>query len=289
MNPYQYKPLEGLLNIKLEEISNADIVSVFDYVEKSINASPKGRAKELALLFYLINILNKSKLPFYVKGGIVNQYYLKEKARPTKDLDLLTPLSGEEFYHSLDNYLSNIDDPFTFKITKFKSIPADEHYYYDTFNIEIVVYYNHQAYSTLTIDAVSVRFFDEIQPLKYRGPSFIEDHFTFLGVPKEYVLAEKITAITNELKRPYKHLVDVYGYIHGDIAINLLKKYLLIICNNDNQIRKSLNKETKNYLYHINEDKVFAGSYFLPTLQVGYTETFEEMKKEVNDWLDTNL
>ena len=285
----KHKPIDGLLNITKKEISNADPISVFVYVENKINPAPKGRAKDLALLFYVINVLNKSGLPFYVKGGLISQYFLEDSARPTKDLDIITPISGDEFYQSLDKYLNTLNTPLKYKITKYKSIKADDKYYYDVFDIELSIYYQSKLYAQVIIDGVSSEVFDKIIPVKLPAPNFIEKDFVFSSVPIEYVLAEKITAITNELKRPYKHLVDVYALIQTYLNIDKLKKYLLIISNNDNKVRKSLGKAAIKPIYIIKEDKIFTESFFIPLIQSGLNLTVEEMTLEVNSWLKNNL
>jgi len=94
-------------------------------------------------------------------------------------------------------------------------------------------------------------------------------------------MAEKVIAITNELVRPYKHLIDLYGLMKADINYSLLKKYLKLINDNDNKYRK----EKRDLILEIREDKKFLGNYLLTCLQAGYQITLEEMKKEINDWL----
>ena len=288
MNSNKHQPLIDLLNIKNEEISNASIIDVFNFAEEKINASPSGRSKHLALLFYLINKLKEAGLSFYVKGGLISQYYLKDKARPTKDLDIIIPGDINGFYQSLEKFLNKDKGPLTFKISDFSIDPSDEKYYYDIFNIEIDVLYKNEKHDQLVIDGIASPIFKEIEPVQYKGPAIITPDFEFNGVPIEYVAAEKIIAVTNELKRPYKHLVDLYSLIHTDLDIKLTKKFVKLINEHDNQMRVKLNKPTRND-YLIKDDKVFADNYLFPLLQAGYQIDLSEMKKEINHWLENNL
>lgn len=290
MKNYKYLPLEGLLSLNKNQFSNADVFSAINEAERIVNSSPKGRVAHLALLFYLINILKNAGLEFYVKGGVIQHYYLKDKARATNDLDVIIRDSSDVFYQKLIHALSKINNGLSFKVVHYSKYSADSKYYYDIFNIELMVFYQDKEWMDLTIDGISNPFiYDSIQPISYQIPEIIAPNASFQGVPVEYVLAEKIIAITNELIRPYKHLVDVYSIIHTQIDISLLKKYLNKIIESDNSVRKRLNIEIKPYTFFIKEDKSFASSYIFSTLQAGYTLTFDEMKNEVNTWMKANL
>ena len=290
MDNYKFRPLTGLLNIKKEEISNADILSTLNYAEEKINSSPSGRVTHLALLFYLIKIMQSAGISFYVKGGVIQHYFIEERTRPTYDLDIIINDDADALINKLELALSSLNDSLTFKIKNYKKAAADNIYYYDTFNIEIAVIQNDKEYVIIHIDGIkNNRIFSEIRPLAYKMPEVIAHQTTFQGVPIEYVIAEKIIAITNELERPYKHLVDVYGLINLDINKELLKKYLEIIVDNDNQIRAKLNKPIIPYIYQIKENKKFVGSYIFIALQSGYNIPFEDMVKKVNNWLSNNL
>ena len=287
---YKYLPLEGLLSLNKNQFSNADIFSVINEAEKIINSSPKGRVSHLALLFYLINILENAGLEFYVKGGVIQHYYLKDKARATNDLDIIIKEDSDVFYQKLIHALSKINNGLAFKVAHYSHYPADKKYYYDIFNIELVVLYQDKEWMNLTIDGISNSFiYNNIQPLTYQIPEVIAPHSFFKGTPIAYVLAEKIIAITNELARPCKHLVDVYSLIHTHIDIPLLKNYLALIIDNDNRVRKNLGIDIQPYSYQIKDHKTFVSSYIFSALQAGYTLTFDEMKNEVNAWMKTNL
>lgn len=290
MEEYKYLPLEGLLSLNKNQFSNANIFSVINEAEKTIDSSPKGRVSHLALLFYLINILENAGLEFYVKGGVIQHYYLKDKARATNDLDVIIKDNSDTFYQKLMNALSLVNDGLTFKVIHYSRYPADKKYYYDIFNIELMVFYQDKEWMDITIDGISNSFiFDNIDPISYQLPEIIAPNSSFKGVPIAYVLAEKIMAITNELARPCKHLVDVYSLIHTHIDVSLLKNYLAIILKNDNHVREKLGLDNKPYSYSIKDNKPFVSSYIFSALQAGYTLSFDEMKKEVNAWLINNL
>lgn len=195
------------------------------------------------------------------------QYFLKEKARPTEDLDIIIPGDIDLFRDTLEKALSDIKGPLSFKITNFKKNYADTKYYYDTFNIQIDVFYKDEKYSQVVVDAISSPIFNEIDPVQYQGPEITTTNYLFNGVPIEYVMAEKVIAVTNELKRPFKHLVVLFSLIQLDINVGLLRKFVTLINDNDNQVRNKLNIATSN-VYQID---------------------FNEMKEAINNWFKTNL
>ena len=288
MESYKHRPLDGLLSLKENEISNADIVDLFNYAEEKIDASPSGRAKQLALLFYFIKILKNTNLNFYIKGGLLLQYYLKDNARPTHDIDIIIPNNPDSFKEALEKELSEINGPLVFRIVNYSYKPADVVYYYDTFSFDIEVYYKGNKYSAFVLDGVVSSIFNNINPVQYKGPSIITNDFIFNGVPVEYICAEKIIAVTSELNRPFKHLVDLYSLTKLDLNIPLLKSYLEMIIDNDNQIRSKLNKPTQTS-FIVKDDKQFAGSYIFPLLEAGYNIPLEKTKLEINNWLSDNL
>ena len=290
MKDYKYRPLDGLLEINREEIKNTDIVSAFDYAEEKIASIPNGRTKDLAVIFHLIKIMKAANLNFYVKGGVILQYYLKDKARVTHDIDRLTIDDGESFLNKVKDALKDIKGPLTYVVKEFRKEPANEHYYYDTFTIVITALNNGEPYSELAIDGVTNKqIYEHIIPKTYKGPSLVDETLSFKGVPIEFEVASKIIAITNELERPYKHLVDAYSLIHINMCIGLVKEYLDLIINSDNQIRSKYGKEINNYVFKVRDDKRFIGTKVLPSLQAGYVLSFEEIKDEVNKWMEDNL
>ena len=282
MESFEYRPLEGLLSISKEEISNASILSTLNYVEEKIKSSPSGRVRDLALLFYLIKYMNEADLDFYVKGGVVQHYYLKDNARPTYDLDIIIEDDSDAFVSKLEKSLFKKNA----RIKNYKKIPADEVYYYDIFKLEVELLEGEEVFATIHLDGiVNPDIYKAISPLEYKVPKVIAANMTFKGVHIEYVMAEKIIAITNELVRPSKHLIDVYSLMNLDIDKELLKKYLNLIVDNDNKVRRRLGQDITPYLYQIKKNKEFVGSYIFEALQVGYNIPIKEMIDRVNNWL----
>ena len=282
MESFEYRPLEGLLSISKEEISNASILSTLNYVEEKIKSSPSGRVRDLALLFYLIKYMNEADLDFYVKGGVVQHYYLKDNARPTYDLDIIIEDDSDAFVSKLEKSLFKKNA----RIKNYKKIPADEVYYYDIFKLEVELLEGEEVFATIHLDGiVNPEIYKAISPLEYKVPKVIAANMTFKGVHIEYVMAEKIIAITNELVRPSKHLIDVYSLMNLDIDKELLKKYLNLIVDNDNKVRRRLGQDITPYLYQIKKNKEFVGSYIFEALQVGYNIPIKEMIDRVNNWL----
>ena len=286
---FRFRPLAGLLSISKKELRDADIVASFSYIKKKLSSISEERIAQLSLLFYFINIIRKESLPFLVKGGILLQYYLSENARYTSDLDLITPYRAQDFYENLKIILDNYKGVFKFEIIKFEEQHPTKLYYYDTFNISIICKYQNKKYGEVFIDGVSSPIYKNLIGQKYCGPSFIEDDFIFNGLQVENIIAEKIIAVTGDLLRPYKHLVDLYGLINLDIDIRKLKDYLKLILDYENTVRNELGKESLSDNFIIKKDQKFSGSFILPTLQAGYKITFEEMKNAVNEWLNNNL
>ncbi len=103
--------------------------------------------------------------------------------------------------------------------------------------------------NSLLIFMSVVYFFDEIKPEIYK----VND-ISFKGVPIEYLAATKILAVTSEVERPFKHLADTYTISSIEtLLINKqqIKKYLDIINDNENKVRKTLNTPTHCLSYSI--------------------------------------
>ena len=277
-----------LLNFDDTVIDDCNITNAISCLEKKFPSLPKETIKNNILLFYLISIIN-NKIPFILKGGFIMQYYLNDNLRPTRDLDLITYLDSDSFYKLLKDELDKYEGNLSFNIKEYYKSEVSKSYFYNIINLRIDVMYKGNHYHELLIDGISVDFYDKIDSCDYQGLKAINNDFRFKGVKVEYVMAEKIMAITNELVRPYKHLIDVYSIIQRDIDLDLLKKYLNIILEYDNRVRAELNFEKQDYKYLINDNKVFSGNYILPCLQAGYNLRFEKIKEEVNDWLKNNL
>ena len=218
-----------------------------------------------------IEELNKLPFDFYVSGGVVFHYLSKEHSRYTSDIDIVTKSDLKEVESIFRKYLN---------VVEFIISPISEPYYVETFMALIEIDGNISQ-----IDGMKANFFDEIKPTIYKV-----NEITFRGVPIEYLAAIKILAVTNEVERPFKHLVDTYTIsLIEDSLINKrqIKKYLVIVNDNENKVRKVLNKP-KHYLnYFIKEDKSFSGPEILTTLQAGYNISKETMIEEVNKWLSS--
>ena len=217
------------------------------------------------------------------------QYYLNDHLRPTYDLDFITSLDSNSFYKLLKEELDKCKSDLSFVIKEYQSIDASKDYFYNTIHIVINVMYKGNFYHELIMDGISVSFYKDIDTCCYMGPKLFGNNLEFIGVKIEYVMAEKIIAITNELVRPYKHLIDVYSLIKKDIDLDLLKKYLKLISESDNLARARFNLDKSDDQYLIKDNKKFNGGYILPCLQAGYNLCFEEIKEEVNEWLKNNL
>lgn len=277
-----------LLNYDETIVNDCEIIDTIQHLEKELPSLPKGSIKNNILLFYFISIIN-NKIPFILKGGFIMQYYLNDNLRPTRDLDIITSLDGDLFYESLKKELDNYKGSLSFRIKEYFKSEASRDYYYNIINIRVDVIYKDEIYHELLIDGISADFYDKIDTCIYQGPKVLGSDLEFRGVKAEYVMAEKIVAITNELTRPYKHLIDVYTFIKQDVDVDLLKKYLDIILEYDNKVRVGFNLNKRENKYLIKANKVFSGDYILPCLQAGYNLWFADIKEEVNEWLINNL
>ena len=286
---YRHRPLDGLFSLPYERLSNADIAEVSSYAEASVSSSPSGRVKHLALLFHLIHLLQLSGVRFAVKGGIILQYILGERARPTHDLDLIIPGGSDELVEKLRTTIASQTGSTSFRIASYTKIPAGSAYYYDSFHVRIEVIHEGEPFAELSIDGIANPFFEKIELSRFPIPPIIAKDAFFLGVPPEYLFAEKLAAITNELPRPYKHLVDAYSLLSTEIDVPKLRKYLAIIRKSDDEVRKKLGKEIADPRYQIPEDKPFVSTYLFPALHSGYQIGEGEMRDAVNEWMKTHL
>lgn len=287
--PYKYQPIDGLLNLKKEDFKCINLLKMLEKVEEDISPAPKGRAKRLMLFFYLIDILNSKNIPFLVKGGLILQYYLKDHARATDDLDILIPNSPDEFYIKAQEAFKNNIYGLDIKISKFSKGEANKDYYFSTFYMRLSISYLGEKIDDISLEGINSGLYNEVSPKQYLGPSIIKDNYSFLGVSIEYIFAEKLLAITSELKRPYKHLVDAYSISQIEIDFNELKRYLNAILIYENEIREKVGININDYEYVIKDDKVFTKSYFLPMIQAGYTINLKEMIKSMNQYMSINL
>ena len=218
-----------------------------------------------------IEELNKLPLEFYVSGGVICQFFFEDHSRYVKDIDIVTKRNLKEVESSFRKHLNVV----TFIIS-----PISDVYFVEAFTCLIEI-----DGKITQIDGMRVDFFDEIKPEIYKVNELV-----FKGVPIEYLLATKILAVTSKVERPFKHLVDAYSASLIDPSLidkQEIKKYMVIYNNNENKLRKTLNRPNNNLNFFIDKDKTFSGSIILTTLQARYNISKETMIEEVNKWLST--
>lgn len=218
-----------------------------------------------------IEELNKLPFDFYISGGFICRFFFEEHYRYLNDIDIVTKCDLKEVESIFRKY---------FNVVEFIISPISEPCFVETFMTLIEI-----DGKISQIDGMKVNIFDEIKPEIYK----VNDE-SFKGVPIEYIAATKILAVTSEFDRPFKHLVDTYTISLIDaLLINKqqIKKYLVIINDNENKTRKMLNQPTYCLNCSIKKDKSFSESKILPTLQAGYNISKEKMIEEVNKWLSS--
>ena len=218
-----------------------------------------------------IEELNKLPFDFYVSGGVICKYLLKEHSRYVRDIDIVTKRDLKEVESIFRQHLN---------VVEFISSSITELFLEETFICLIKV-----DGKIVQIDGMKVDFFDEIKPEIYK----VNDN-SFKGVPFEYLVATKILAVTSNVERPFKHLVDTYSasLISPSLVDKQeIKKYMLIINDSENKARKMLKKQEIALNFSIEKEKNFSGSKTLNTLQAGYNVSRETMVEKVNKWLLT--
>jgi len=218
-----------------------------------------------------IEELNKLPFEYYVSGGVICKYLLKEHSRYVRDIDIVTKRDLKEVESIFRQHLNVIE---------FISSPITELFLEETFICLIKI-----DGKIVQIDGMRVDFFDEIKPEIYKV-----NNNSFKGVPFEYLVATKILAVTSNVERPFKHLVDTYSasLISPSLVDKQeIKKYLLIISDSENKAREVLKKQEIALSFSIKKEKSFSGSKTLNTLQAGHNVSKETMIEEVNKWLLT--
>lgn len=217
--------------------------------------------------------LSNLNLDFYVVGGLLCQYYLKDHARYTKDVDILFCSDQSVVEQALKKAFGTID---------FSYDKETKDFYEPSFTCFIKV-------SGLTgqVEGKKINFLSEIKTEQYSY-----EGISFKGVRIEYVIAEKIVSLLNELSRPFKHLVDIYSFSRIDQSLidkKEIKRYVLLINEQENQFRKSVNLKEHELPKQIPSSKVFKPPFVLPMFQGKYNLSKETMIEEVNEWLKTVL
>lgn len=286
---YRHKPLQGLLQLNKENYKGIGLLRTLDKAEEDISPAPSGRAKRLMLFFYLIDILQSNGAPFYVKGGLVLQYYLEDHARPANDLDILIPPDVDAFYRQAEEAFRNNAYGLDISIARFSKEEADENFCFPTFAMLVSISMEGRKIDEISLEGISGDLFYELSPKEYEGPSIVKERFTFLGVPLEHAFADKIHAITSELNRPYKHLIDAYSISQVEVDICALKKYLAAILSYENAAREKLGMQVGGYQFEIKPGKQFSHGYLFPLIQAGLTLDAEEMIQRMNQYMSTHL
>ena len=222
-------------------------------------------------VYRIIKELNKLPFDFYVSGGVICQFFLKEHSRYVKDIDIVTNCN-----------LKEVESIFrkNFEVINFVPNYASNPYYVERFICLIEI-----DEKIIQIDRMKLDFFNEIKPETYR----IND-ISFKGVPFDYLIATKVLAVTCKIKRPFKHLVDVYSAISIDPSLidkQEIKKYMSLFNENENKKRKEFNEPEIALNFCIDKDKSFSGPEILTTLQAGYNVSKETMIEEINKWLSS--
>lgn len=238
-------------------------------------------------IFYnIISILEKAGLQFYVKGGIILANYLGNHARETNDIDIIIPGDSDTFIQQVKKAFSSYKGYYSFEVIDYKKEKASEKYTYNTFGIDVKVSHEDEKQFIL-LEGTSCELFNSIKPVSYTG-KYKDNEFIYKGVPIEYTFADKILAITSDVKRPYKHLIDAYSLTQistTNINYALLKHYLNIVSSYENKIRRGLGLEENKYEFIVKDSKKFSQSYYLTVLQAGYNLTEKETKEKINLWM----
>ena len=219
----------------------------------------------------IIEELNKLPFNFYISGGVICKFLLKEHSRYARDIDIVTKCDLKEVESIFRQHLN---------VSEFIINPVSDVLFLETFMCLIEL-----DGKIVQIDGMKVDYFDEINPAIYK----VNDT-SFKGVPFEYLIATKIHAITSKIARPFKHLVDIYGVSCLDSTLidkQKIKRYLEIYNIHENKNRKILNKPEATMNFVIDEKKIFNGPKIIATPQAGYNVSKETMIEEVNKWLST--
>jgi predicted nucleotidyltransferase component of viral defense system len=210
-------------------------------------------------------------LDFYVVGGLLCQYYLKDHARYTKDIDIIFNDEQQVVERELKKAFGDIH--------LFYSDDVDN-FYGGTFTC-----FTRVNGLLGQIEGKLIKFYKDVE---WREYSY--EGIKFRGVQIEYCIAEKIVTMLNELERPYKHLVDLYAFSQIDQSLidkKEIKRYMVLINAHENVYRKEHGLKEYELPKAIKEDKILKPPYVVPTLQSKYNVSREVMISSVNEWLKT--
>ncbi len=274
--------------VELEGLSNQSAFALYNEVERLKPSYREEETQELFLFYHFINILAKANVDCLLAGGILMKMFFKEHARHSSDIDVIAK-DPEILFKQIEKAIAHTEGDISFQIKWTKRKWASPVYFYDTFGFEVEAYHDGDLFKTFLLDGKAVEYYDQIEKAKYIGPKIIAPDFYFYGVRIEYVACEKIMAISCELLRPIKHLVDVYTLRFVDLDYSLLKKYLRRCLEKENKVRDSLGMPRQEERYGITKGKLFIGNFYLCSISAGYRLTKKEMVKAVNDWCEEKL
>lgn len=288
VNSKKTNPFIGLSNISKEEFAHSSVFDLLSIVEEQAPSYQEGETRDMFLFLYFINILMKANVAFIVQGGVLLTIALKDHSRRTHDIDVIVK-DPDQFFVDVKNAVSNSGSEIDFEVKFEKKKEATVWYYKNTFSFRVTAYLGQTAINALIIDGVYVDNYDEIKKVRYDGPRIIDEDFYFYGVAIEYVASEKILAVSSELPRPVKHLVDLYSLTKIELDIDKVKRFLMEGLKRENVIRERLWKPKLREDYFIKDSKQFLGHYIYEVLSSGYQLSFKEMKERVNAWIKATL
>ena len=213
--------------------------------------------------------LEKTNLNFKVVGSLLSKPYLKEHVRFTKDIDIIFNDDFNVIEAQLRHIYQNVD---------FFYEEANKSFYEPSFTCLI----RNKGVVT-QLEGKRIGFYNEVNT-----DSYIYEGIEFKGANIEYVIAEKVVSLLNELDRPYKHLVDIYSFSLIDQSLidkKEINRYIHLINEQENIYRKKIGLEEYKLPNQIPKNKEFTGSIILTTLQAKHNIDKKSMLKEVNKWL----
>ena len=95
--------------------------------------------------------------------------------------------------------------------------------------------------------------------------------------------------MTNELARPYKHLVDTYSLSQFSKNIEVLQGYLKIILDFENITRAKIGLKIGENIYQIGPENKFKNSYFIIMFQSGYIMNLDQMIEKLSEYINIHL
>ena len=288
MSKNKTNPFVGLSNIKAEEHAGASALDLLRIVEDLAPSYQQGQTRDMFLFLYFIDILVKAGVDFLLQGGILLSTALGEHCRRTYDIDVIVK-DPDAFYDDVRKAISSCMSDLYFDVAYVKKKEASERYYKNTFSFRVTCYHGEEVVGMIIVDGVYTDDYESMHKVVYKGPEIIDKDFRFYGVDIEYVAREKILALSSELPRPIKHLVDVYSLTKIDLDIEKLRRYLDEGLARENHIRESFGKPLLAKDYAVKDGKKFLGNYVYEMISSGYPLRFKEMKESVNAWIQATL